>query len=58
VEPRIITAADLALDGGETEHQQASTVVLCTGDEPVIVREGAVSTDQIMAAARGEGAAN
>lgn len=54
VEPRIIDAADLALDGGETEHQQASTVVLCTGDEPVIIREGAVSTDDVMAAAHGE----
>lgn len=51
IEPRIIEAADIALDGGETAHQQASTVVLCTGPEPVVVREGAVSTDDIMAAA-------
>jgi len=54
VEPRIVTAADLALDGGETEHQMASTVVLCTGPEPVIVREGAVAADDIMAAADGQ----
>ncbi len=54
VEPRIITAADLVLDGGETEHQQASTVVLCTGAEPVIVREGAVPAEKIMAIAHGE----
>ena len=48
VEPRIISHADVALDGGETEHQQASTVVDCTGAEPVILREGAVSADEIM----------
>jgi len=51
VEPRIITAADLSLDGGETEHQQASTVVLCTGPEPVVLREGAISTAGILASA-------
>ncbi len=50
IEPRIISHADLALDSGETEHQQASTVVDCTGAEPVIVREGAISSDHIMAA--------
>jgi tRNA threonylcarbamoyl adenosine modification protein (Sua5/YciO/YrdC/YwlC family) len=50
VEVRIVNAADLTLDGGETEHQQASTVVLCTGDRPVVLREGAISTDDITAA--------
>ena len=35
----------------------ASTVVLCTGPEPVIVREGAVSSDDVMAAAEGGPAA-
>jgi L-threonylcarbamoyladenylate synthase len=54
LEPRIITAADIVLDGGETEHQIASTVVLCIGDEPVIVREGAVPAEKVLAAARGE----
>ena len=53
VEPRIVTAADIALDGGETEHQMASTVVICTGDEPVIAREGAVHADEIFSAAKG-----
>lgn len=53
VEPRIIDAADIALDGGETEHQVASTVVLCTGDVPIVVREGAVAGEAIMAAANG-----
>lgn len=52
IEPRIVVAADIALDAGETEHQIASTVVLCTGPEPVIVREGAVSSEAIMEAAK------
>lgn len=54
IEPRIIEAADLVIDGGETEHQMASTVVLCTGEEPVIVREGAVPAADILAAAAGQ----
>lgn len=53
IEPRIIANADLSLDAGETQHQVASTVVVCTGDEPVIVREGAVSSDEIMQAVHG-----
>lgn len=53
VEERIIAAADLALDGGETLHQQASTVVDCTGAEPVILREGAIPAAAIMEAAAG-----
>jgi len=51
IEPRIIANADVALDGGETEHQMASTVVLCTGAAPQVVREGAVPTDDVLAAA-------
>lgn len=50
VEPRIIASADLVLNGGETLHQQPSTVVECLGDEPRVLREGAISTDQIVAA--------
>jgi len=50
IEPRIIANADVALDGGETEHQMASTVVLCTGAAPQVVREGAVSAEDILAA--------
>lgn len=51
IEERIVTAADIVLDGGDTEHQQASTVVICTGDAPVVVREGAVPAEAIMQAA-------
>ncbi|MDF1542971.1 MAG: L-threonylcarbamoyladenylate synthase [Anaerosomatales bacterium] len=53
VEERILAAADVVLDGGETAHRTASTVVDCTGPEPVVLRGGAIPTDQIMAAARG-----
>ncbi|MDZ4065195.1 MAG: Sua5/YciO/YrdC/YwlC family protein, partial [Coriobacteriia bacterium] len=53
VEERIIAAADVALDGGATAHRQASTVVVCTGAEPRIVREGAIPSDAIMSAAVG-----
>lgn len=54
VEERIIAAADVALDGGETEHRTPSTVVDCTADEPVVIRPGAIPEERIMAAARGE----
>jgi tRNA threonylcarbamoyl adenosine modification protein (Sua5/YciO/YrdC/YwlC family) len=53
VEERILAAADVVLDGGETAHRMPSTVVGCTGPEPVILREGAIPSDQIMVAARG-----
>ncbi len=53
VEERIIAAADVVLDGGETEHKQASTVVDCTGQEPRIIREGAIPSDSILLAAVG-----
>lgn len=51
LEPRIVAAADLTLDGGETKHGTASTVVDCTGPEPVIVRDGAIPADEITSAA-------
>ncbi len=50
VESRIVQAADLTLDGGETHHQQSSTVVSCMGPEPVVLREGAIPTSDILAA--------
>jgi tRNA threonylcarbamoyl adenosine modification protein (Sua5/YciO/YrdC/YwlC family) len=53
VEIRIVHAADLSLDGGETEHQQASTVVDCTGATPAVVREGAIPAEQIAVSATG-----
>jgi len=53
VEERIIAAADVALDGGETRHQQPSTTVDCTGPAPVVLREGAIAYDVIMSVAAG-----
>ncbi len=53
LEERIIAAADITLDGGETPHKMASTVVDCTGPEPVVTRVGPVPTEEIMAVAKG-----
>ncbi|HEY5540634.1 MAG TPA: L-threonylcarbamoyladenylate synthase [Coriobacteriia bacterium] len=53
VEVRIVQAADLSLDGGETEHQISSTVVDCTGPQPVVLREGAISAADIASVAAG-----
>ncbi|MDI6843761.1 MAG: L-threonylcarbamoyladenylate synthase [Anaerosomatales bacterium] len=56
LEERIVAAADLTLDGGETRHGVASTVVDCTGPEPVILREGAIPAEQVLAAASAQDA--
>jgi L-threonylcarbamoyladenylate synthase len=40
----------LILDGGQTPGGQPSTVVDCTGDQPVILRQGPVSLVQLQAA--------
>lgn len=53
VEERIIAAADVSLDGGETAHRQSSSVVDCTGETPRVLREGAIPTDAILEAAAG-----
>jgi release factor glutamine methyltransferase len=53
LEERIIASADLTLDGGETVHGVASTVVDCTGTEPSVLREGAVPADDVAAVAKG-----
>jgi len=58
LEERIIHAADLTLDGGETEHKLASTVVDCTGEMPVILRDGAIPAADILTVALGEAHAN
>ena len=50
LEERIIASADIALDGGETPHKLASTVVDCIGPEPVVTRVGPISEEEIMAA--------
>jgi len=40
----------LILDGGQTPGGQPSTVVDCTGDQPVILRQGPVTLEQLQAA--------
>jgi L-threonylcarbamoyladenylate synthase len=40
----------LILDGGVTPGGIPSTVVDCTGEEPVIVREGPISLEEILSA--------
>lgn len=41
---------DLILDAGPCAHGVGSTIVDCTGEEPVILRQGAISSDRIFAA--------
>ena len=51
LEDCLIEQADLTLDGGPAPLAIASTIVDCTGDEPRILREGALSTKDILATA-------
>ena len=53
LEERIIASADLTLDGGETRHGIASTVVDCSGGQPVIIREGAIPASEALLVAKG-----
>lgn len=53
LEERIIAAADVTLDGGETPHKRASTVVDCTGPEPVVTRVGPIPAEEIISVAKG-----
>lgn len=46
----VLDTVDLVLDAGALAGGPGSTVVDVTGAKPVILREGAVPTDQIMAA--------
>jgi L-threonylcarbamoyladenylate synthase len=43
---------DLILDAGACAHGVGSTIVDCSGEEPVILREGAISSDRVFAALR------
>jgi L-threonylcarbamoyladenylate synthase len=44
-------AVDLILDGGPCSGAQASTVIDCTVDPPRIIREGAISREELVRAA-------
>jgi len=50
VEERIKAHVNVALDGGKTAVGASSTVVVCTGDTPVVVRESTVTEAEILAA--------
>lgn len=43
---------DLILDAGPCAHGVGSTIVDCSGDQPAILREGAISSDRVFAALR------
>lgn len=47
VEPRIVEETDLTLDAGPAPIAVASTIVDCTFPRPRILREGAISEEQI-----------
>ena len=50
VEPRIVEAADLTLDGGPAPIAIASTIVSCIGGEVRVLREGAIPRERILSA--------
>lgn len=50
IEERILNAADIALDGGDTRLGASSTVVSCIGPKPLVWRDSALSFDEIIAA--------
>lgn len=52
VEERIVSLADLTLDSGPAPLAIASTIVDCTREAPVILREGALSKADILRAAQ------
>jgi tRNA A37 threonylcarbamoyladenosine synthetase subunit TsaC/SUA5/YrdC len=52
IEAELGAAIDLILDGGQAHGGPASTVVDCTGPEPVIRRPGAIPGERIEAALR------
>lgn len=49
---RIVSMVPMVLDGGLIEGGKPSTIVDCTGAVPRVLREGAVSAEQVMEAAR------
>lgn len=40
-------AVSVYLDGGPTTSRTPSTIVDCTGEQPVVLREGAITADQL-----------
>ena len=48
-------AVEVILDGGPSAGTTASTIVDCTGTRPRILREGAISADELARCSRGSG---
>ncbi|MBC7879373.1 MAG: threonylcarbamoyl-AMP synthase [Anaerolineales bacterium] len=47
---QLSTRIPLILDGGKTKGGIPSTIVDCTGEKPLILREGPISLDELLAA--------
>lgn len=47
IEPRILAASSLALDGGATAIGSSSTVVSCIGPKPLVWRDSTISVQEI-----------
>ncbi|HAX73913.1 MAG TPA: threonylcarbamoyl-AMP synthase, partial [Firmicutes bacterium] len=43
----VVQLADLSVDGGPTKEQIPSTILDCTVNPPVILRQGAISWEEI-----------
>ena len=52
IEPAIAEAVDLVVDAGPAPVGVASTIVDATGPEPRVLREGAITAEQVLLAAR------
>ena len=52
VEQRILAGVDLAIDGGKTVCQEASTIVSCEGGQITLLRVGALAQSDLEAALR------
>lgn len=52
--PEVLAHVDLVLDAGELEGGVGSTVVDASGEAPLILREGLVATEEIMAIAHSD----
>lgn len=50
LEPAVVEAADLVLDAGAASVGVASTIVDATGEEPRVLREGALSSAEVLRA--------
>ncbi len=48
IEPQIVDAVDLTLDGGPAPIAVASTIVDCTGSVPRVLREGAIAEKDVV----------